>query len=79
MWDLRTLAQFQGNDMSPRLSQHFMVFVPVLLKEIRTRGVSPSLHLVIFLLVKIRRIKKQRETEILLCNSSDGRLLLRPS
>ena len=40
MWDLRTLAQFQGNDMSPRLSQHFMVFVPVLLKEIRTRSQS---------------------------------------
>ena len=28
LWDLRTLAQFQGSEMSPALFEGFMVFVP---------------------------------------------------
>ena len=54
MWDLRTLALFQGSEMSPGLFQDFMGFVPgvtqgqpntifsflMLVKEMRTQGQS---------------------------------------
>ena len=80
---LATLClQLKYRNNCPTVSQRFLG-IPIQWMSSSSRewrrGVSPRFHLIVLCLVWIKRIRRQREFKILLCNPSGGNLLLRQS